>query len=135
MSGTKIGGLKSAAKNKKLYGDDFYVERGKNGGKASKGGGFTKNAAFALEMGIKAASARGFKVKPETYERLAVLQAEQAVINEKAANDSLARTYGVIRPPDEVEVVSIPTIYYMIWIFGTAIAVFVSFFLGSITYR
>lgn len=33
MSGTKAGGLKCAAKNKLIYGDDFYKRIGSIGGK------------------------------------------------------------------------------------------------------
>lgn len=32
MSGTKLGGLKAAAKNKQLYGESFYKTIGRKGG-------------------------------------------------------------------------------------------------------
>lgn len=41
MPGTRAGGLKAAATNKKRYGADFYVKRGALGGAKSRGGGFT----------------------------------------------------------------------------------------------
>lgn len=40
MSGTKAGGLKAAATNKKLYGEDYYVRIGKKGGQNGHTGGF-----------------------------------------------------------------------------------------------
>ena len=44
MAGTKAGGLKAAATNKKKYGKHFYANIGREGGKVSSTGGFaTKN--------------------------------------------------------------------------------------------
>lgn len=65
MAGTRIGGLKSKEKNKKLYGDDFYKKIGHKGGKISKGGGFAGNPTYASKMGKL-----GGKRSPsqETYE-------------------------------------------------------------------
>ncbi|OAE01880.1 hypothetical protein [Arthrobacter sp. OY3WO11] len=40
MAGTQSGGKKAAAKNKQLYGADFYKQIGKAGGHKSRGGGF-----------------------------------------------------------------------------------------------
>ncbi len=40
MSGTKSGGEAAARTNKARYGEDFYVNMGRSGGKISKGGGF-----------------------------------------------------------------------------------------------
>ena len=40
MAGTKAGGQKAAATNKKKYGSDFYAEIGRRGGKNGKTGGF-----------------------------------------------------------------------------------------------
>lgn len=40
MAGTQTGGRKAAAKNKQLYGADFYRQIGAAGGRKSKGGGF-----------------------------------------------------------------------------------------------
>lgn len=40
MSGNKVGGLKVAQTNKRKYGDDYYVNIGRIGGKASNNGGF-----------------------------------------------------------------------------------------------
>jgi hypothetical protein len=40
MAGTVEGGKKAAQRNKELYGEDFYKNLGKAGGKASGTGGF-----------------------------------------------------------------------------------------------
>ena len=40
MVGTRAGGIKAAKKNKSLYGDDFYKNMGKKGGKNGHTGGF-----------------------------------------------------------------------------------------------
>jgi len=40
MAGTKAGGQKAAATNKKKYGADFYAKIGEKGGKNGKTGGF-----------------------------------------------------------------------------------------------
>lgn len=64
MSGTKIGGIKCAQKNKKLYGDDFYKRIGAKGGKAGHTGGFAANPALAKLAGHRAGSVskRGYKL-------------------------------------------------------------------------
>lgn len=51
MSGTKIGGVKAAATNKKKWGKDFYKRIGALGGQKSKGGGFAANPEIAREAG------------------------------------------------------------------------------------
>lgn len=51
MSGTKIGGVKAAATNKKKHGKDFYKRIGALGGQKSKGGGFAANPEIAREAG------------------------------------------------------------------------------------
>ena len=40
MAGTKAGGQKAAATNKKKYGSDFYANIGAKGGQLGKTGGF-----------------------------------------------------------------------------------------------
>jgi len=50
MSGTKDGGVKAAARNKEIYGDDFYKRIGAIGGKKSKGG-FAVNRELARTAG------------------------------------------------------------------------------------
>lgn len=40
MAGSKIGGLRAAATNKRLYGANFYIVQGAKGGRAGRGGGF-----------------------------------------------------------------------------------------------
>lgn len=40
MSGSREGGRKAAATNKKKYGKDFYANIGRKGGKRGRAGGF-----------------------------------------------------------------------------------------------
>lgn len=53
MSGTKAGGLKAAATNKKIHGDDFYRRIGKKGGQNGHTGGFAANRELARAAGAK----------------------------------------------------------------------------------
>ncbi len=53
MAGTKEGGRKAAAKNKELYGKDFYASIGAKGGKLGKTGGFAANRELARAAGAK----------------------------------------------------------------------------------
>lgn len=61
MSGTKTGGLKASATNKRLHGEDFYKRIGSIGGKNGHTGGFASNRELAREAGRKGgkASRRG----------------------------------------------------------------------------
>lgn len=43
MAGTKEGGAKAAATNKKKYGEDFYEKIGAEGGKKGNTGGFASD--------------------------------------------------------------------------------------------
>jgi len=43
MAGTRSGGLKAAAQNKQLYGEDFFKRIGRAGGKISRSGGFASD--------------------------------------------------------------------------------------------
>lgn len=43
MTGTKAGGLKAAATNRKKHGNDFYARIGAIGGKNGNTGGFASN--------------------------------------------------------------------------------------------
>ena len=51
MSGTKQGGIKAAATNKKLHGEDFYARIGSRGGKNGHTGGFAANPQMAKIAG------------------------------------------------------------------------------------
>lgn len=51
MAGTKEGGRKAAATNKAKYGDDFYREMGRIGGRKGHTGGFASNPELAREAG------------------------------------------------------------------------------------
>jgi len=53
MAGTKAGGLKAVATNKKKYGKDFYKKIGAKGGKLGKTGGFFANRELARVAGAK----------------------------------------------------------------------------------
>lgn len=53
MAGTKAGGLKAARTNKEKYGDDFYREMGRKGGKNGHTGGFAANPELAKIAGAK----------------------------------------------------------------------------------
>lgn len=53
MAGTKAGGKKAAATNKAKYGDDFYREMGRIGGRKGHTGGFASNPELAREAGRK----------------------------------------------------------------------------------
>lgn len=51
MSGSKIGGVKAAATNKKNYGKDFYRKIGAIGGRNGHTGGFAANPKLARLAG------------------------------------------------------------------------------------
>lgn len=53
MAGTRAGGKKAARTNKAKYGDDFYRELGRKGGKNSHTGGFGANPELARIAGAK----------------------------------------------------------------------------------
>lgn len=66
MPGTRAGGLKTAERNRQLYGDDYYARIGRKGGQNGNTGGFYGNRERAIEAGRKGgmASKRG----SETYQ-------------------------------------------------------------------
>ncbi len=56
MAGTKEGGQKAAATNKKKYGEDFYAIQGAKGGRNGRTGGFGAGEAgreLARRAGVK----------------------------------------------------------------------------------
>lgn len=53
MAGTKAGGQKAAATNRKKYGSDFYAQIGRKGGTMGHTGGFAANKALARVAGAK----------------------------------------------------------------------------------
>lgn len=53
MAGTKAGGAKAAATNKKKHGSDFYARIGAIGGKKGRTGGFAANPELARIAGAK----------------------------------------------------------------------------------
>jgi hypothetical protein len=56
MAGTKEGGRKAAATNKRKYGVDFYAKNGAKGGKLGRTGGFYANRELARIAGAKGGS-------------------------------------------------------------------------------
>lgn len=53
MAGTKSGGLKAAATNKRVHGEDFYAKIGGKGGRNGNTGGFAANRELARIAGAK----------------------------------------------------------------------------------
>ena len=53
MAGTKAGGKKCAATNKRKYGEDWYAKIGRKGGKKGHTGGFAANPELARIAGRK----------------------------------------------------------------------------------
>lgn len=51
MAGTKEGGRKAAITNKKKYGENFYAEMGRIGGRNGHTGGFASNPELAKRAG------------------------------------------------------------------------------------
>lgn len=51
MSGTKIGGIKAALKNKEKHGEDFYKMIGAKGGRSGHTGGFASSHELAVRAG------------------------------------------------------------------------------------
>lgn len=68
MTGTKAGGLKAAATNKKKHGEDFYKINGAKGGRNGHTGGFAANPALAVVAGSRGGknSRRGWKLVDQT---------------------------------------------------------------------
>ncbi len=53
MAGTRQGGLKASATNRAKYGDDFYRNIGRRGGRNGHTGGFASNPELARTAGAK----------------------------------------------------------------------------------
>lgn len=68
MAGTKLGGLKAAATNKRKHGNSFYAEIGRKGGRNGHTGGFAANPELARIAGKKGGqvSRRGKKAATVT---------------------------------------------------------------------
>ncbi len=66
MSGTKAGGLKAAATNRRIHGEDFYSNIGRKGGQNGHTGGFAANPELARIAGaIGGRKSRRGKAKPK----------------------------------------------------------------------
>lgn len=53
MAGTRAGGLRAAATNLRLHGEDFYARIGKKGGESGHTGGFAAHPELAKLAGAK----------------------------------------------------------------------------------
>lgn len=77
MAGTKAGGIKAAATNKAKYGEDFYRELGRKGGRNGHTGGFAANPELAKIAGAlggrksKRGKAKGNKSAEEKLSKAA----------------------------------------------------------------
>ena len=80
MPGTKAGGLKAAATNKRLHGEDFYARIGRKGGENGHTGGFASNPQLAKLAGAKGGrkSRRG-----PSQKTLFLLDSNKEVIKDK----------------------------------------------------
>lgn len=74
MAGNKAGGMKAAATNKKLHGEDFYSKIGKKGGRNGHTGGF-----FSDKIGADGLTGR-------ERARMCGLKTKRGVRKEKDAN-------------------------------------------------
>lgn len=68
MSGTKAGGKKASATNRKIYGEDFYKVIGAKGGRNGTTGGFYGDPERARKAGAKGGSKSkiGYAIVKET---------------------------------------------------------------------
>ena len=66
MGGTREGGLKAAETNRQRY-PGFYPNIGRMGGLISRGGGFAKNRALAVEAGRKGGMASRQRAATRTH--------------------------------------------------------------------
>jgi len=80
MSGSYIGGKKAAATNKKKYGESFYADIGRVGGKLGHTGGFYARRDIARSAGRK-----GGKISKRVY------TPEQRQAMSKAAHRRLSK--------------------------------------------
>lgn len=98
MAGTREGGLKAAATNKKKYGEDFYKIQGAKGGHNGHTSGFKRGSALAREAGAKGGRAsrrsptvRGLKARADAEKIRERIEAGEPV-GEVAADYNLSVT-------------------------------------------
>lgn len=99
MSGTKSGGLKCAATNKRKYGSDWYKKIGAIGGRNGNTGGFAANPALARLAGAKGGrlSKRGPNITDkERKTKLAKKMLARGATYEEMSKE-LGVSYGTIR--------------------------------------
>jgi len=80
MAGNRVGGLKAAATNKALHGEDFYQRIGAKGGSSGNTGGFASNRELA-----RIAGARGGRISKR---RPANAKMESTWQNQNSTNSS-----------------------------------------------
>ncbi len=86
MAGTTAGGKKAAARNKELYGTNFYAEIGAKGGRVGTTGGFAANRELAREAGRKGGLKSRRGKKADTSAAATVAGASQVQV----ADDQIA---------------------------------------------
>lgn len=106
MSGTKAGGMKAAATNKRKYGDDFYKRNGRKGGHNGHTGGFYADHELARLAGAKGGRISRRGERKCWYEQNKVTLAK--LINLGYSNSEIASKLGI----------SIQTLYYTIKTYG-----------------
>lgn len=149
MSGTRDGGLKAARANKQRYGDSFFSDIGRKGGKKSSGGPFMKDPEFAREAG-KLGGKVSKRGKAKVYAPIpAIPEPFRPARNELGQfmrEYSFSGTYGSLEAPESVEAIKdmtdvryvqqlVPGWLYGVWIVGSITGVMFSFFLGSLAYK
>lgn len=70
MPGSKIGGLKTAKRNKERYGDDYYHRIGSKGGRARGPKGFALNPDLARKAGAKGGRRSRRRLNGTTKEKI-----------------------------------------------------------------
>lgn len=82
MAGTKAGGRKAAVTNKLKYGDNFYANIGRRGGRNGHTGGFFANPELARIAGaIGGRKSKRGKAKPKTTRDVDGLEPWERVAN------------------------------------------------------
>lgn len=86
MSGTVAGALKTAKKNKELYGEDYYSRIGRTGGLKGHTGGFYNNPELARragKLGGHKSTRLGVNNKPKFIDHHAFLQVLGQVVEDE----------------------------------------------------
>jgi len=96
MVGTKAGGLKAAATNKKRYGKGFYANIGARGGRNGHTGGFAANPALASIAGKNGGRISKRGAKNETRGKLQSMHSELVkLVEEGKTGKQIAKAKGL----------------------------------------